>query len=67
MFPAILIQVLIVLVIVGVILWGLSQFPIDPMIARLIRVIVIVFVAIWLLYLLVGLAGYGSGFNFPRR
>jgi hypothetical protein len=52
MFPAILVQVLIALLIIGVVLWALSQFPIDPMIAKLIRVIIIVVVAIWLIYLL---------------
>jgi hypothetical protein len=57
MFPAILLEVLLVLLVVGVILWGLSQFPIDATIARLIRVVVIVLVAIWLIYLLFGLLG----------
>ena len=57
MFPAVLIQLVICLVIVGVILWALSQFPMDPTIARIIRVVIIVVVAIWLLYFLLGLAG----------
>lgn len=57
MFPALLLQVLLVLLIAGVILWGITQFPLDPTIARLIKVVVIVVVAIWLIYLLFGLAG----------
>lgn len=57
MFPAFLIQIVIVLVIVGVLLWALTQFPIDPAISNIIRVVVIVCVAIWLLYALLGMAG----------
>ncbi len=65
-FP--LIQVLVSLVIVGILLWALSQFPIDPMISKVIRVIVIVVVSIWCLYLLVGLLGGGApGPYFYRR
>jgi uncharacterized membrane protein YedE/YeeE len=69
MFPAPLIGILVALVIVGILLWALSQFPIDPTIAKFIRVIVIVVVAIWVLYLLAGLLGGGapSGFYFNRR
>jgi len=54
MFPAILIQIIIVLVVVGLALWILQQIPMDATIARIIRVVIIVFVCIWLLYLLVG-------------
>jgi len=57
MFPALLLQVLLVLLIVGVVLWGISQIPMDPAIARMIRVVVIVVVAIWLIYLLFGVLG----------
>jgi len=57
MFPALLIHLLIVLLILGVVLWGVSQFPLDPTIMRLIKVVAIVVVAIWLIYVLAGLAG----------
>lgn len=57
MFPMPLIEIIVALVIVGIILWALTQFPIDPMIAKLIRVLVIVVVAIWCCYALLGLAG----------
>ncbi len=66
MFPAPLIGILIALVVVGILLWALGQFPIDPTIARFIRVIVIVVVAIWCLYLLAGLLGGGGTFYAPR-
>jgi hypothetical protein len=49
-----LINVLIALVIVGVILWGVSQIPMDETIRKVIRVIVVVVVVIWLVYFLVG-------------
>lgn len=50
MFPMVLIQVLVVLIIVGLILWAVSQIPMDPIIARIIRVVVVVFVCLWLIY-----------------
>jgi len=59
MFPAILIQVIIVLAIAGLALWALSQFPIDATIAKIIRVIIIVVVAVWAIYLLAGMLGGG--------
>jgi hypothetical protein len=52
---AALINIVVVLAIVGLILWGVSQIPMDPAIAKVIRVVVIVFVFIYLLYFLVGL------------
>jgi hypothetical protein len=67
MFPAALIQIIICLVIVGVILWALGQFPIDPTISRIIRVVIIVVVVIWLLYILMGLAGGGPALYPMRR
>lgn len=63
MFPLPLVEIIIALVIVGIVLWALTQFPIDPMIAKLIRVLVIVVVAIWVCYALFGLAG--GGYSHP--
>lgn len=60
MLPS-LIGIVLALVVVGIILWALSQFPIDPAIANLIRVLVIVIAAIWVCYALLGLAGSGAG------
>jgi hypothetical protein len=66
MFPALFLQVIIGLVIVGLVLWVVSQIPMDPTIARIIRVVVIVFVSVWLLYLLIGLLG-GVASPYPYR
>jgi hypothetical protein len=41
MFPAFLLQLIVVLVIVGLILWALGQIPMDPAISRIIRAVVI--------------------------
>ena len=49
-----LIQLIVALVVVGLLLWVLSQIPMDPTIARIIRVVVIVFVALWLLQVFTG-------------
>jgi hypothetical protein len=67
MLPAPLLGILVALVIVGILLWALGQFPIDPTIAKFIRVIVIVVVAIWVLYLLVNLLGGGAPVFGPYR
>lgn len=67
MFPGFLIEIVIVLVIVGLILWVLQQIPMDATVARIIRVVVIVCVCIWLLYVLVGFLPAGAGFYPYRR
>ncbi len=59
MFPMALLWIVATLILVGILLWALTQFPIDPAIAKLIRVLVIVVVAIWICYLLIGMAGGG--------
>jgi hypothetical protein len=58
MFPAALIQIVIVLAIVGLVLWVLTQIPMDATIARIIRVVVIVAVCLWLISLLAGWLPY---------
>jgi len=50
-----LINVLVILVIVGVILWGINEIPMDATIKKVIRVVVIVLVLVWLLRLLLPL------------
>jgi len=57
MFPAFLIQILIMLLVAGVLLWGIQHLPIDAAIAGIIRVVIIVVVCIWLIYLLAGMTG----------
>jgi uncharacterized membrane protein len=59
MFPAFLVQIVIVLIIVGLVLWVVAQIPMDAAIARIIRVVVIVAVCLWLLSILLGYAGSG--------
>lgn len=57
MFPAVLLQVIVILLIAGVLLWGLQQIPaVDQTIKTFSRVCVIVIVAIWLIYIVAGLA-----------
>jgi hypothetical protein len=65
MFPAVLINLLVVLIIFGLVLWAVSQIPMDPTIARIIRVVVIVFVCIYLVYFLVGFLPAGG--LYPAR
>jgi len=64
MFPAFLVQIVIVLLVVGLLLWAVSQIPMDPAIARILRVVVIVAVCIWLIWLLGGYLPTGS---YPAR
>jgi len=63
MFPGFLIEIIVVLVIVGLILWVIQQIPMDATIARIIRVVVIVCVAVWLLCLLLGFMPGGFGYH----
>jgi hypothetical protein len=42
--------------IVGVLLWGLGQLPIDGTIKAIVRVVIIVFFVIWVIYFLAGMA-----------
>lgn len=63
-FP--LIQIIIALVVVGLILWVIEQIPMDAMIQKIIRVVVVVCVCLWLLSFLFGAAGYLSPLTLPR-
>lgn len=56
-----LITVVVTLIVVGVLLWAMHQYiPIDPKIAQLIDIVVIVAVVIWLLRIF-GLFSYMGG------
>jgi hypothetical protein len=58
MFPPFLIQVIGVLLIAGLLLWGLSRLPwFDEGVKQVIRVIVIVVIGVWLIYLLMAVLG----------
>lgn len=50
-------NVIVVLAIVGVLLWALPRLPLDATIKSIIRTLVIVVVAIWLILVLAGLLG----------
>ena len=63
MVPIFLIQIIVALVIVGLVLWVVAQIPMDAAIARIIRVVVIAFVVIWLLYVVLG----GPPLLWPHR
>ena len=49
-----IIHVILVLCVLGVILWGVTQLPIDPTIQKLIRVVAIVAVCLWLISVIFG-------------
>jgi len=49
-----LIQIVVMLIIVGLLLWVVSQIPMDATIARIIKVVVIVFVVLYLLQIFTG-------------
>lgn len=61
-----LIEIIVVLIVVGLLLWVVQQIPMDAAIARIIRVVVIVFVIIWLLYILMGAFSGLPGPMFPQ-
>ena len=61
-----LIQIVIALCVVGLLLWVISQIPMDPTIARIIRVVVIVAVCLYLLSLIAGWGGLGGPYLGPR-
>ena len=65
MFPAFLVQLVVSLIVVGLLLWVIQQIPMDPTIARIIRVIVIVVVCLWLLSLLIGYLPGSAGWVHP--
>lgn len=60
MFPMVLVQIVIVLAVIGLLLWAIAQLPIDPTIARIIRVVAIVAVCFYLIFLLASMVGSGA-------
>jgi type IV secretory pathway TrbL component len=53
-----IVSIVVVLILVGLALWAISQIPMDATIARLLRVVVIVAVVLWLLQALGLLSGH---------
>lgn len=47
-------QLIVVLVMIGLVLWLVGQLPIDPRMLRIIHVVVVVFVVLWLLQVFIG-------------
>lgn len=64
MFPPFSLSLIVGIVIVALILWVVQQIPMDPVFARIIRVVLIVCVVFWLLSVLLG---YGGGLVYPVR
>lgn len=61
-----LIQLVIVLIVIGVLLWLVNTYiPMEPTIKRIINIVVIVFVVLWILSLFLG-AGWHSGIRIGR-
>lgn len=67
MFPHVLLLILVVTIVVGVILWALTQFPLDATLVRVARVVIIVIYVIWLVSLLFGGFGAFGGAYHPCR
>lgn len=55
-----LIQIVVALAIVGLSLWVVQQVPMDPAIAKIIRVVVIVITCLWLLSYVLPLLNTGA-------
>lgn len=52
-----LVNVVVILAIAGVLLWALPRLPLDATIQSIIKTVIIVIVAIWLILALAGLLG----------
>jgi hypothetical protein len=57
---AALIQIVAVVIVAGVLVWGLEQFPIDATFKQVAKVVIIVVVVIWVVLVLVSLLGGGG-------
>jgi hypothetical protein len=70
MFPGVLINILIGLLVVGLILYLISLIPTKPetaWVSQAARVIVIVFAIIWLISLLAGWLPAGPFYQYPQH
>ena len=52
-----LIQLIVAIVIVGAILWGINELPLDPTLKNVARVILIVLLVIFAVYTIAGMLG----------
>jgi len=55
-----LIRLIVEIVVAGLALWALGQFPIDPVLHRLARAVIIVLVAVYALVVLLRLLGIAA-------
>lgn len=61
-----LVQLIVLIVIAGLVVWVVQQFSPSPIITKVVTVIVVVIVCIWLLYFLVGfLPSVGPSLTLP--
>jgi hypothetical protein len=44
-----LVSLIVILIVVGLLLWAITQLPLDPMITHIIRILIVLFVILWLL------------------
>ena len=65
MFPVVLLNLLIMLIVMGLVLFVVSKLPLDATIKQIINVVVIVAVCIYLIYFLYGFMTPGSWY--PHR
>lgn len=59
-----LIELIVALIVIGLLLWVVQMLPIDPAIMQIIRVVMVIFVVLWLLSVLLG---YSSPFPAHHR
>jgi hypothetical protein len=62
-----LIQLVIALIIVGVVLYLVTLIPLDPVIKKVIQVVVIAAIVIWLLQMLGGFSSLGWESSWPCK
>lgn len=63
---SLLITILVVCIIFALIWWILTQIPLPAPFAQIVRVVVVVIFCIWLIYMLLPLAGGGISHPFIR-
>ena len=61
MFPSFLISLLVAVIVISLIFWVLSQFPVDPIIAKVVRVLLVVIFCLWLVSALFGFGTFSFG------
>jgi hypothetical protein len=60
-----LVSILVACIVFGLLFWIISLIPLPPPFGQIIRVVLVVIFAIWIIYTLLGLAGGGLGLGHP--